>query len=171
MNAVNAVNGKSGFLSKQGGILLFALVALAGLLLLLFGNSFLSGKDDTAVAANTLPEPEEYASRVEARVEELCRGVVGDCKVDVAVSLEGGYRSVYVSDSQTTGGGYKSSTVLVGSGSSEGAILVCYENPKISGIGIVISSEENKRVENTVVSLISAAFNVGTNKIHVAFGG
>ena len=155
---------------RDGRILIFILIGVVGLFLLVFGSLYSSGKGEEE-AKSVSPDPDEYAERIEDEVERICQGVAGGCSVNAVVSLEGGYRAVYASDSQSSSSGYKNSTVLVGSGSSEGAILVCYENPKISGIGIVISAEENKRVENTVVSLISAAFNVGTNKIHVAFGG
>ena len=77
---------------------------------------------------------------------------------------------MYASDKQSTSGGYKNSTVLVGSGNSEGAVLVRYENPSISGIGIVLSCKESEKVKNDIISLVSSAYNVGTNKIHVVFG-
>ena len=157
---------------SKGKLMLFALIALVGLLLLAFaGGGFGKSKGEEATATGTLLDPDTYAERVELRIEELCRGVVGNCEVEAVVSLEGGYRSVYVSDSQSSGSGYKSNTVLVGSGSSEGAILVCYENPRIAGVGIVISCKEDRVIENDIISLISAAFDIGANKIHVAFGG
>ena len=159
------------FLKGKGKLVIFALIALLGLLLLIFGK----GSQSVSVGAEldeSAPslDPQVYAQKLESQVEELCRGVVPDCSVEAVVSLEGGYRSVYASDSQSSQSGYKNSTVLVGSGSSEGAILVCYENPRISGIGIVLSCKEDKIIESKVISLISAAFNVKTNKIHVAFG-
>ena len=153
-------------------VIALVLVALLGLLLLILGRSpksALTGKDNGE--NSTSLDPKAYSEKIEAQVEELCRGIVPDCSVKAVVSLEGGYRSVYASDSQSSQSGFKNSTVLVGSGSSEGAILVCYENPRISGIGIVLSCKENKMIENNVISLVSAAFNVKTNKIHVAFGG
>jgi stage III sporulation protein AG len=61
--------------------------------------------------------------------------------------------------------------VLVGSGKEETAVLVCYENPEISGIGVVIDCAEDAKLENRVISLISAAFSLKTNKIYVAFSG
>ena len=114
--------------------------------------------------------PDAFAERIEDEVERICKGVAGECAVDAVVSLSGGYRAVYASDYQSSGTGYKNSMVLVGSGSSEGAVLVCYENPQISGIGIVLSRPADERVKNDIISLVSAAFSVGTNKIYVAFG-
>lgn len=154
---------------KNGKIYVFILIGLLGLGLLLYGSLAKSKREDTSAKESSL-DPDAYAEGIEEEVERICRGVAGNCTVDAVVSLAGGYRSVYATDSQSTGSGYKNSMVLVGSGSSEGAVLVCYENPEISGIGIVLSCRENERVKNDIVALVSAAFSVGTNKIYVAFG-
>ncbi len=158
---------RSGWL--DGKMLIFVLIGIAGLLLLLYGTLASAKKESTAATSEPALDPELYASGVEAEVESICRGVTGGCSAEAVVSLEGGYRAVYATDSQSSSGGYKNSMVLVGSGSSEGAVLVCYENPKISGIGIVLSCSENERVRRDVISLVSAAFSVSTNKIYVAF--
>ena len=155
---------------KNGRLIIFGVIALIGFLLLIFGNSKSLGKEAESDSHMSL-DPAAYSLKVEREVVRLCKSVAGDCEVNAVVSLEGGYRSVYASDSQSSSSGYKNSTVLVGSGSDEGAVLVCYENPEISGIGIVLSCKEDEYIKNSIVRLVSSAFNVGTNKIHVAFGG
>ncbi len=161
---VEKSNGK-----KDGRLIFFVLIGLVGLALLIFGSTFASGKDRKESADAVAPDPEQYASKIEEDIERICGDVAGNCTVEAVVSLEGGYRAVYASDSQSSPSGYKNSMVLIGSGSSEGAVLVCYENPKISGIGIVLSCREDQRIKNNIVSLVSSAFSVGANKIYVAF--
>ena len=146
------------------------MIGVVGLVLLIFGSGLSSGGTGDEKSADTSPDPELYARKVEEEVERICAGVAGNCAVEAVVNLEGGYRAVYATDSQSSSSGYKNSMVLKGSGSSEEAVLVCYENPKISGIGIVISCREDQNLKNSIVSLVSAAFSVGTNKIYVAFG-
>ncbi len=155
---------------KDIKLYIFIAIGIIGLLLLVFGGMKESGdaeKGDTAV--NMSLSPSEYSKNIEAEVERLCVGVSGGCSVDAVVSLSGGYRSVYASNYQSSSSGYKHDMVLVGNGSNEGAVLVCYENPEISGIGIVIASREDEALKNSIISLISAAFDVKTNKIHVSF--
>lgn len=153
---------------KNGRVLIFAIIGIIGLILLIWG-----GIGSSRAVENTevhgAPDPEIYSVTVEDEVERICRGVAGNCDVDAVVSLGGGYRAVYASDSQSSSAGYKSNMVLIGSGSSEEAVLVCYDNPEITGIGIVLSCRENERVRREIISLVSAAFSVGTNKIYVAF--
>lgn len=151
--------------------MIIGIVGLVGVLLLTFGN--FGSKRTSEVSANidTGLDPEVYAQKIEDEVTAICKGVVGEeCDVSAVVSLKGGYRSVYATDSQTSSSGHKSSMVLIGSGSSEEAVLVCYENPEISGIGIVLSCKKSEAVKSSVISLVSSAFNVRTNKIYVAFG-
>ncbi len=147
--------------------------AAAGILLLLFGS--MGGKNDsektdpkTDVEEMVLRSTEDYAEEVETRVAAICGQVKGAGKVRAVVTLSGGYRAVYASDSQSTNGGYKNNTVLIGSGSSEEGIPICYENPKIAGIGIVCDGGGDPAVRANIVSLVSAAFDVASNKIYVA---
>ncbi len=143
-------------------------LAAIGVLLLIFGSMGGQREKKETDSARALPDPAEYARSVEEQVAELCSGVKGAGKVSVAVTLKGGYRSVYATDSQSTSSGYKNSTVLTGSGSSEEAILICYENPEITGIGIVCAGGADPAVRETIISLVAATYNLGTNKICVA---
>ena len=154
---------------KDGKLLIFILIGVVGLILLIFGGNMTQKTSKDKDASEALPDSQVYAKGVEEEVERICASVAGNCGVEVVVSLEGGYRAVYAADSQSSSSGYKSSMVLIGSGSSEEAVLVCYENPKISGIGIVLSCREDKNLKNNIISLVSAAFSVGSNKIYVAF--
>jgi len=144
--------------------------AILGAALLIFGSMGAADKETAAAEAQAPPEldPEKYAEEVEERVGALCAQVKGAGTVRAVVTLKGGYRAVYATDSQSTGNGYKNSTVLIGSGSSEGAVLICYENPEIAGIGIVCTGGDDPAVRDRIVALVAAAFDVGTNKIFVA---
>ncbi|MBQ9783710.1 MAG: hypothetical protein IJW44_04230 [Clostridia bacterium] len=153
---------------------LLILGAAVGIFLLVFGSIGVKKQESSeeAAASSSISEmdPDAFAQSVEDQVTKICSQVKGAGRVSVVVTLKGGYRAVYATDSQSTGSGYKNSTVLTGSGSSEGAVLVCYENPEIGGIGIVCDGGDDPLVRQSVVSLVAAAFNVGTNKIYVAAG-
>lgn len=156
-------------IKKDGRLFIFILIGVVGIILLILGSGLTQGTAKEDKSAEETPDPDAYAAKVEEEIERICQGVAGNCSVEAVVSLEGGYRAVYATDSQSSSSGYKNSMVLIGSGSSEEAVLVCYENPRISGIGIVLSCREDTALKNNIVSLVSAAFSVGTNKIYVAF--
>ena len=149
-------------------IIIFAAVALIGIGLLVFSAFMGRERDQVDQTATVTPSPDEYSASVAAQVEDICREAVG-CDAKAVVSLQGGYRAVYAEDSHTASGSYKSNMVLVGSGKDESAVLVCYENPEIAGIGVVLSCKEDPMIRNRMISLISAAFSLKTNKIYIAF--
>ena len=145
--------------------------AAVGIVLLIFGSSGTFAKESNSDEKNNTKsdlDPAVYVAELEERITEICSRVKGAGQVRAVVTLKGGYRAVYATDAQSSSSGYKSSTVLVGSGSSEGAVLICYENPEIGGIGIVCEGGDDPTVRHAVVALVSAAFDVGTNKIYVA---
>ncbi|MBQ2999182.1 MAG: hypothetical protein IJD64_01840 [Clostridia bacterium] len=157
-------------IKKDKKTLFLAIGAILGVLLLLFGSFAGERREEGETGSEEVRDPEAYARAVEARVVEICSGVKGAGKVQAAVTLRGGYRAVYATDAKNSSSGYQSSTVLVGSGTSEEAILICYENPEIAGIGIVCEGGDDAEVRARIISLVSATFSIGTNKIFVASG-
>ncbi|MBR2354142.1 MAG: hypothetical protein IKA76_06565 [Clostridia bacterium] len=143
---------------------------ILGALLLILGSVGIGGREAKETGESVCPDAAEYAERVEEEIRAICSRVRGAGEVSVAVTLKGGYRAVYATDSQSGSSGYKSNTVLIGSGSSEGAVLICYENPEIGGVGIVCRGASDPSVRDSIISLVSAAFDVKTNKIYVATG-
>ncbi len=155
---------------KDKKLLWLILCGVLGVFLLIFASGM--GKQDQKEeeSQTTLPDAAAYAQQVEGQIKSLCSQVRGAGSVSVAVTLKGGYRAVYATDSQSSGSGYKNNTVLIGSGSSEDAILIGYENPEISGIGIVCRGASDPTVRESIISLVAAAFDIRTNKIYVAVG-
>ncbi len=156
---------------KDKKMIFLAAGAILGILLLVFGGAATHREESTEQSSVSFSmDPDAYASELEARIEELCGGVKGAGEVHATVTLKGGYRAVYATDAKNSSTGNQSSTVLVGSGSSEEAILICYENPEIAGIGIVCEGGDSAEVRAAMISLVSATFSIGTNKIFVAAG-
>ncbi len=147
-------------------VLTLAAIALIGALLLVL-SARQSKKEEQQTGYQSL-DPSEYAEQVEKRVEELCNRVDGASSAYAVVTLKGGYRAIYASDSQSGSNSSKHSTVIIGSGSGEGGLLVGYENPEISGIGIVCSGGDNYNVRKNIISVVSSAFDISSNKIFVS---
>ena len=150
-------------------LILFAMLAIIGVLLLVLGKCTASDLDDKN-SGDGLAEldPSKYEELVEEKVEALCNKIDGVSSTYAVVTLKGGYRAIYATDSQSGSSNLKNQTVLIGSGSSEKALLIGYENPEISGIGIVCSGGNDPVLRQNIISVISSAFNISTNKIFVA---
>lgn len=156
--------------SKQGKtpLLLLLGVALIGVLLILFGGQI--GKtekkeatDDTPSAMDAQQELEVYQTYIETRVKTLCESVKGVENVTVAVTLGGGFEEVYAKEISDE----KESYVILGSGSNASALYLSRKTPEITGIGVVCKGGGNDDVRQELLSLLSAAFKVPSNRIYI----
>lgn len=156
--------------NKWQKFIFIILGGVLGVVLLLFGNAFESDSAETVASDSdsSYADADAYADMLEQRVADICSGVAGAGEVRVFVSLKGGYRTVYAVDSQSTSSGYRNEVVMSGSGSDKAAVVAAYENPEIAGVGIVCSGADNAQVRAQIIALVSAALDIGSNKIYVA---
>ena len=147
-------------LKKSGKLKYLLIILIAGIVLILVGTRM--SKNDTERQPETAETVSisEYEKLLEAKIKNLCERVEGVSGVTVALSLEGGYEYVYATDGSDD-------YVLVGSGNDESGMFLGQKAPKISGIGIVCNGGGDPRIQKELISLISAACGVGTNKIFI----
>lgn len=143
-----------------------------GILLLLYGGARGEQTNENAAQAFRYEnlDPADYAKQVEERVASLCSRVTGAGRSYAVVTLGGGYRAVFATDSQSGSSGQKDEIVLIGNGSAETAVLLGYENPVIEGIGIVCEGGDNPMVQKEIISLVSAAYHISSARIYVVRG-
>ena len=153
-------------------LMLPILAAIVGVSLLLVGNIMSKNDKDEETGNYTCDisslDANAFAENAERRVEQICSEVDGVGNVSAVVSRGGGYRAIYATDSQSSSSSHKNQTVLTGNGSSEKALVIGYQNPEIVGIGIVCSGGGDAQKRADIIALVSAAFNISTNKIYVA---
>ncbi|MBE6592955.1 MAG: hypothetical protein E7642_03070 [Ruminococcaceae bacterium] len=157
-------------ISKSGkkSLTFLALFALVGALMLLASKCSASdGKKVSSPDSMENLDPSKYAVEIEKKVEELCNKIDGVSSTHAVVTLRGGYRAIYAADRQSGSSNSKDQIVVIGSGSSEKPLLIGYENPEIAGIGIVCSGGDDARKREEVISVVSSAFDIPTNKIFV----
>lgn len=135
--------------SDRRRIWLIAACAAVGLALMLFG---------TAAAGSTEPSEsaqdwQTYTAALEEKAAALCTRVAGVRDVTVAVSLAQGVEYVYADED------------------ARETLLLTERPPQISGIGVVCTGGDDPTTVQTLVSLLSAAFGVGTNRIYVTAAG
>lgn len=154
-------------ISQKKKLTWLALLALLGIVLMLFSKCGEDKAGEQVASEPSALDPALYAEQIEEKVEALCNKIDGVSSAHAVVTLKGGYRAIYATDAQYGSSVNKSETVLIGSGSSEKALLIGYENPEIAGIGIVCSGGDDAYVRAEIISMISAAFDLGSNKIFV----
>ena len=159
---------KNTIISKLGKkkIFLFVAFIVLGIFIIILSNS--GGEKQSEEVNFESLDPAKYAKEVEERVEALCNRIDGVRSTYAVVTLKGGYKAIYATDSQFGSSSSKNSTVIIGSGASEKPLLVGYENPEIAGIGIVCSGGDDYNVRKNIISVVSSAFNLSSNKIFVS---
>ena len=154
-------------LKNSNAIIIIGIVI--GVALLIFGgSSFFSNSNKTTDVSSEVREYDEakYEEELVNKIELICSQVKGAGSVSVAVTLDGSYRAIYAQN-LTDGSSSKKEYLLVGSGSSESALLVGYSPPKILGVGVVCSGGVSASVRAEIIALISATLDLPTNKIYV----
>ncbi len=158
-------NGEEEGIFAKKGLWLLLLAAL-GLGLLLFGGK-MSTADEPVPETPYSPKEDElvlYREHLEERIQSICQAVSGVGKVQVAVTLSGSYEAVYATEIKDGNEEY----VILGSGSSASALLLSKETPSVIGVGIVCSGGADTRVKSELTALVSAAFDVPTNRIYIS---
>ena len=139
-------------------------LAILGVALLLFGGSKEAEQQETE-SPYSLKEDELiiYQTHLEERVKTLCASVEGVGEVTAIVTLSGGFSSEYATQWKDGNEEY----VILGSGSSASGLFLSRSAPRIAGIGVVCHGGANARVQQELTALLSAAFDLSSNRIYV----
>lgn len=150
-------------------------IVVGFLLVILGGRSDSTAKNSSSAADRDIALMNEYAAEVEKEVGRLCSEVYGVYgNIVVTVTLESGYEVIYATEKESKAASGSQSMsdkyATVGSGSSEKAIPAKTLTPTISGIGVVCGGGGNAGIRAELISLISATFGIGVNKIFITEG-
>ena len=175
-DGVSQVKGTVVQMKKSGKLWIVVLGAIIGLGLLVMGSLDLpfgkGAQKSVSTATDEQGQLTAYKQQLCDEIASLCAQVQGVGKVQVMVTLSGGYEYVYARDLQSKTGGdsytWEESYVIVGSGSAQEPLLLMKKQPSIAGVGIVCQGGADPNVQNELTALVSAAFGIGTNKIHVS---
>ncbi|MBQ7173292.1 MAG: hypothetical protein IJR88_04165 [Clostridia bacterium] len=148
-------------LSKKG--LLILGIAALGMGLLLFGN-FRTAKKEEAPRSDK-EELEAYRNDLREEIESLCKSVHGVGRATVALTLDGGFTSVYACEKSSSG---SETYVKLGSGSSASGLLLERRPPGILGIGVVCDGGDSPAVVSELTALLAATYKLPMTRIHVS---
>ncbi len=127
-------------------------------------------------ARNKTEEPEVYGiceqmeSRLERRAEKLLGGVKGVGKVRVLVTVERLEEHAFAQDTSLAGANEKSENkyVIVERNGEKTGLTLSVSAPVVRGIAVCCEGGGSALIKKEIVSLLSAAFGIGANKIGVS---
>lgn len=166
------------YFKNMKGKWLLIIALLAGVALIIFGNVFSDSgakeKDDKSRGNDTgtdISYTEQYRKSLEESVKALCAQIKGTSNVNVLLTLEAGSEYVYAQNSDVGSANNQSSEYVISSADGSPNGLLIKENyPKICGIAVVCTGGDNTAVKKEIIDLLSAAFNLSSNRIYVAGG-
>ena len=174
----NGGKSKTSWLRQNRWLLLGAAV---GIFLILLGSGVFSGgtagrRNETVTSEAAEDALSAYIRTTEQKIARLCAQVRGAGRVSVMIGVDGDFTYVYATDrdEKVENGQVCDATtkiVTVGSGSGEQAVLLTREVPRITGIGVVCEGGDDPNVRQEMLSLLSATYGIGTNKIYITGAG
>ena len=150
---------------KIKGFWFIVLAALAGVILILIGT-FGNNSADIEPVPTSAEVTVDSTDELETKLETLIGQIDGVSGVSVMVTFDSGNEYVYARDSDDTGKVFNY-VIIDKSTSTETPVLVKEIQPKIRGIAVVCSGGENPSVQAKIISLLSALFNVSSNRVYV----
>lgn len=124
---------------NKGSVLLFALLIL-GVFLLVFSSA---SAPETEAQDNT-QSLEEYKARLEEELSTVCSSVSGVGRCKVTVTFERGEEKIY-----------------------KGSSVIETRPPKVLGVTVVCKGADSDKVRSEIIDMMSALFDIGTNRIAV----
>ncbi len=129
------------YIASNKKTVLIVMLFIFGMLMLLFSSSFFGGAEKTE---NEKSELEEYKRTLEKELADMCSSVLGVGKCRVMVTFERGEENIY-----------------------KGSVLLESRPPKVMGVTVVCKGADSDTVRSEIIDMMSALFDIGTNRISV----
>ena len=135
-----AVNSAKEYVTKNKKTAVIVLLLGIGVLLLMLSSRPVSQSE----AAEESENLNEYKQRLEGELAEICSSVKGVGKCRVTLTFERGEEKIY-----------------------KGSALIESKPPKVLGVTVVCRGADSDAVRAEIVSMMSALFDIGANRIAV----
>lgn len=136
-----ALNGARDYVKKNKRSAAVLFLLLLGILMLVFSSSPSGVDEEEKENEETLGE---YKQRLESELADICSSVKGVGKCRVSVSFERGEERIY-----------------------KGSALIESRPPRVMGVTVVCRGGDSDAVRAEIVGMMSALFDIGTNRIAV----
>ena len=158
-------------LKKDKKALLTVVVGVLGMLLVLLSELPISesGKDKK----DNVSQSEFYSDDLERETEKLISQIEGAGKVSVMLTYEATEETVWAKEVNEKNEGENSTDVeekyiIVDTSQGESGLAIKIIYPKIRGVAVVCSGGDDPIVNSRIKSLVSALFDIGSNRISIA---
>ena len=151
------------FFSKNKKMLLLFLLALSGVMLMIFGGIDREPKK-SGESTETQYSVRFYTEELEERIEEICKQVKGVAEAHVLLTMDASSEFVYAENTSASAHDY-----VIVERQGDGALVQIKEiYPEIRGVAVVCTRGGDSEMQRTITELLSAALGIPTSRIRVA---
>ena len=158
-------------LKKDKKALLTVAIGVLGMLLVLLSELPMS--DDGADKKENMSQGEFYRDDLERETEKLISQIEGAGKVSVMLTYEATEETVWAKDANKKSEGEGGTDteeryIIVDTSDGESGLAIKVIYPRIRGVAVVCSGGEDPVVNSRIKALVSALFDIGSNRISIA---
>ncbi|MGI6202997.1 MAG: hypothetical protein ACOYID_06310 [Eubacteriales bacterium] len=158
--------GFIGNLKNVKGIWLLGAGLLVGIALIVIGSvDYTLGRPKEEETRRTdIIDTSDYVEKLERQVAALIERIDGAGVASVLITLESDSEHVYAYDSKNGSREY----LTIGAGTSESPVLLRRMTPRLRGIAVVCSGGDNPVVQQKIISMLCALFDLPSTKVFVS---
>ncbi len=157
-----------------------AILLIAAVVIIFASEMLFTDSEKELVSDGNTFDIDEITENTEARIENLLHSINGVGKVEVMITFEGSVRNKYAvnygvtEDSNETAAGdtdthYEKNEehIIINNGNKEEALKEYYTLPDISGVVVVCEGGGSTAVRERVLSAVTTALNIGSDRVYV----
>lgn len=164
------------FFTTNKSKLIIGSVFLFGVALMLFPSA--KKESDNLILSESVDEIQIYSDILSRDLKKSVSHMLGDDDIEVMITLESSFESVYASDASVNSATVGEKTdvlsekqlVLIGPQSRPEPVVVKKIPPKIKGVVVVCKKEISRETAKKITKLAATALNVSETKIYVTGG-
>jgi len=173
------------FMEKIKNPKLIVIIGICGILILFISSFFDTDSKPKAEQKNSTEaiSTEDYRLSLEENVEKIVKGITGDRKATVVITLDSAIRYDYADSLNTSSSNSMAETSQNESSSSsktyitfrtdeggEKPLVVTQIMPEVRGVAIVCDGGDNPQTSEKIKNAVMAALNITSKRIYIAGG-
>lgn len=163
--------------NKNNKTKLIVIIGLVGILLIMLSEFLPKGSSNNStdikvISSNNPASLSNYKETTQKDLESIISKIEGVGRCSVMVTFDTSAESVYAYDSTSEFGDKNEkreySYIIIKGEKGEEPILVKEIQPKVKGVIVVCEGGESSKVREDIISSISSAFSIASNKISIS---
>lgn len=152
-------------LKKDKKLFTALIIGLLGLMLILISEVTPKDKDSDTQPVEIFTMTDDELC---CKLEEIIEKISGAGKAKVMLTYKGSYETIYAADIQESENKIDSEYIIIDTEKGESGLKIKVLSPEIKGVAVVCQGGDSPVIKEQIISVLSALFDISSNKISVA---